>query len=153
MTNLFNWRRPIEKIGSDYFDNSGNLIDQYLSGTTIVLFYTPTCIHCKNIYPIFNQFGSEVKSKVAVVDVSSNPVLLTATKQWNYHLNGFPTIVKFVGGKFNKIYDGSRTVQSLKEFSSEGNGISKNENSSREQFNDKTISKEMKAYLNKWIIY
>jgi thioredoxin-like negative regulator of GroEL len=61
-----------------------------------VMFYTPTCVHCRAMAPYFAQYADEYKDKVlfARVDVSGN--LFTGER---YGVKGTPTFKFFCQGR------------------------------------------------------
>lgn len=141
----FNWDGLISILGYDYFDAWGRLSSQYTADkVVIVLFYSPSCIHCKNIYPIYNRLAKESKNKdivYAVVDVSSNSQLFTAMNGWTYKINGFPTIVKYINNTYSSIYNGNRTVEDLQNYSD-----------SKSQKRPLVMSKAVALKILKWTI-
>jgi len=61
-----------------------------------VMFYTPTCVHCRAMTPYFTEYAQEYKDKVlfARVDVSAN--LFTGER---YGVKGTPTFKFFCQGR------------------------------------------------------
>jgi thioredoxin 1 len=61
-----------------------------------VMFYTPTCVHCRAMAPYYAQYAQEYKDKVlfARVDVSAN--LFTGER---YGVKGTPTFKFFCQGR------------------------------------------------------
>ena len=77
-------------------------------------FYAPWCGHCKSLEPKYTQLAEELKSVsglvIAKIDASENDTPI--------NIEGFPTIYFFPkGGKASPVlYEGDRTVESLKTF-------------------------------------
>ncbi len=121
MAQPYNWNGLINKLGSDYFGSSGNLISQFTDKrTVIILFYSPTCVHCKNMFTPYNELATENKDKdvtYCVVDVSSNSALFTSMGAWPYKIEGFPTIIRYSNGIFDAKYQGGPDINKLKAFS------------------------------------
>lgn len=84
------------------------------------------CGHCKTTKPIFQQFADSENGKSVYTAVIYSDGPTTGEKQLAPRLNklipnfmGFPTIVKFKGGKYMGTYNGPRTVEGLKKFAAE----------------------------------
>ena len=62
----------------------------------VVMFYTPTCVHCRAMAPSYAQYAQEYKDKVlfARIDVSVN--LFTGER---YGVKGTPTFKFFCQGR------------------------------------------------------
>jgi len=82
-----------------------------------VEFYAPWCGHCKNLAPIWEQLGEQVK------DVASNVVIAKIDATANdvdakYGIRGFPTLKFFTAGNKETPleYSGDRSLEDLLEF-------------------------------------
>ena len=85
----------------------------------LVEFFSPTCIPCKSVGPIFERVGEAFKSEkdvvIANVDTSIDPSI-----HGNYHVTGLPAFIFF--SKTNKngeFYSGEQTEKAFTAFLNE----------------------------------
>jgi thioredoxin 1 len=62
----------------------------------VVMFSSPTCPHCKQMEPHFEEYALEYKDKIifAKVDIASNPTIAS-----RYRVMGTPTFKFFCNGR------------------------------------------------------
>ncbi len=67
-----------------------------ISRPVVAMFYLPTCIHCKNIFPHFKEFAEKYQDKCVfvMINVGENP--WTAER---YGVQGTPTFHFLCGGR------------------------------------------------------
>jgi thiol-disulfide isomerase/thioredoxin len=87
--------------------NGANLKSKICS---IVLFYSPQCIHCQSMKDDWAQFAKKSSNKnifsYNCLANEFNPELKAVVK-------GYPTILFFKNGKIVKEYHGNRTTESF----------------------------------------
>jgi protein disulfide-isomerase len=76
---------------------------------SIVLFYSPECMHCQMMKDDWRDFGKESKNK----NIYSYNCLLGMSNELRSIVKGFPTILFFKNGSVAKEYHGNRTTQSF----------------------------------------
>lgn len=102
---------PVTNVVADSYEEVVMNNDQ----DVIVLYYSPTCTHCRAMAPSFDDFGDLLKPyadriTVAKIDAPSNDV-------WP-RVGSLPTIKLFKSGSKNKpiTYEGNRTVHDFVKF-------------------------------------
>ncbi|KAJ2745824.1 protein disulfide-isomerase precursor [Coemansia sp. BCRC 34301] len=109
-------------------DNSGNVFElvskQFVqiafdtAKDVLIEFYSPHCIYCKQLAPVYDELGKSLKHNadllVAKMDGSLNDI---PSSDPELNIPGYPTIVLVRAGD-NKIikYDGDRSLESFAEF-------------------------------------
>lgn len=83
---------------------------------TIVLFYSKNCAHCHTFMPIWDEF-SETTSHVDTVKINLANAPQSFLSNITKLARGVPTVVYYEGGRPRKVYEGNRTLQSLRNFS------------------------------------
>jgi len=87
----------------------------------VVMFYLPTCPHCKQIEPYFQQFAGEFKDSCTFIRMNGVDSPLTAMK---YNIRSAPTFKFFCKGVAIKeavgLTDPSRLKSDIKEFIEHG---------------------------------
>jgi len=62
----------------------------------IVMFYSPTCPHCQEMYPHFTKYATEFKGKVVFAKLN---IINNITTSSRYGVMGSPTFKLFCQGK------------------------------------------------------
>lgn len=105
--------------------SSGNpqaLSKKLSSKVTIVKFFAPWCGHCKSSQPQFELLAKVAGNdfNIATYDVESfsgqNKIFLEEINNsslYGFKVEGYPTHVIFVNGKFKEIYEGPRDAKSM----------------------------------------
>ncbi len=77
-------------------DRSFHIQVEMVRVPAVVMFYSPTCVHCQAMMPYFSQYAQEYRDKVlfARIDVSAN--LWTGER---YGVRGTPTFKFFCAGR------------------------------------------------------
>ena len=86
------------------------------SGKKLVLFYTSTCPHCKNMMAAWDKAAKKANTtieKMVKVDSTENP------PNPEYNVNSYPTILLLESGKKVKEYTGERTESAFTDYVSE----------------------------------
>lgn len=88
--------------------------EHFASQATMTLYYSPTCPHCVNIMPAWDNFETAVKAqglalKTSKVNVVDQPDKVPAD------VNSYPTII-LVGSKGKVTYNGTRTTDDMLTF-------------------------------------
>jgi thiol-disulfide isomerase/thioredoxin len=81
----------------------------------IMLFHLPTCGYCIDMMPEWDKFQDEYQNNpdITVVKVNgANDQNLTK----KYGVNSFPTVILVKDDGTEKIYEGARTAEGLKQF-------------------------------------
>lgn len=96
------------------FDN----INDAMNSSSLCLFYTPWCGHCKKFKPVWNQFEkNNLDNKIKILSLNCDDYPELAKK---HNINGFPTIKFLPQGLSNTLnnieYNGDRSMESLNQF-------------------------------------
>jgi len=83
----------------------------------LVMFFSPTCPHCRTMEPVFRQYAGEFEGVVtfARIDITSNP--WTAER---YAVRSTPTFALFCSGKLFQVLVGAVYPALLKRMVEEG---------------------------------
>ena len=110
-----------------YLDNS-DFVDNILKHDThgkplIIMIMATWCGYCKKMAPVFQEFADMVNGRSAYTAVIVSDGKTEEEQQLSGKIDsivpdfqGFPTIVKFVDGKYVATYQGERTVGGLMKF-------------------------------------
>jgi len=84
----------------------------------LIEFYAPWCGHCKNLEPIFNSLGEEIKKEYEGVVIAKMDATSNDATHSQYKASGYPTILFApAGGKDSPIsYSGERKVKDFVDF-------------------------------------
>lgn len=121
MTN-FQFNENVKYLEDKDFDSNGNLLPP--SDKSVVAMIAATwCGHCQTTKPVFQELanmmnGKNVYTAVILTDgpTEGEKKLGSRVGKMIPGFRGFPTIVKFVNGKYDSTYNGPRKVDSLSEF-------------------------------------
>lgn len=80
--------------------------------TSVVLFYLPGCVHCKDMMPEWDKFQKKFgkDGSVKKIDCSKNPNVAK-----DHKVKGFPTVIKVKNGE-KEVFKGERTAEALEGF-------------------------------------
>ena len=103
------------------FDEQGNLKIQFDKPVVIMLQAT-WCVHCTTFKPLYQKFSMQSKDNVFSANIQADGTetekkLMGVMTKLVPGFRGFPTIIAYKNGKYNKTYEGPRTVEGLLEFS------------------------------------
>lgn len=76
---------------------------------SIILFYSPQCIHCQMMKQDWSDFARDSKNK----NIFSYNCLSGLSEDLRSMVKGYPTILFFKNGKKEKEYHGNRTTESF----------------------------------------
>lgn len=81
----------------------------------IIFFYLPGCSHCEKVKPVWEQIKNEYSgnSSITLTDIDGSSDETTASK---YGVEGYPTFIFLESGVKKQVYDGDRSLESLREF-------------------------------------
>uniref|UniRef100_A0A6C0JIW0 Thioredoxin domain-containing protein n=1 Tax=viral metagenome TaxID=1070528 RepID=A0A6C0JIW0_9ZZZZ len=85
------------------------------NGKTMLLVYADWCGHCKSLKPIWSEASSEVNKdnqKMYMVNCGGDSEDEKKIMK-DYSIDGFPTILIFNNGTYEKTYTGERTKEGL----------------------------------------
>ena len=106
--------------------NENGMLNPPSDKPVVAMILASWCGHCKTTKPTFQQFADSENGKSVYTAVIYSDGPTPGEKELAKRLNtlipnfrGFPTIVKFKNGKYMGTYDGPRTVDGLKKFSSQ----------------------------------
>ena len=101
--------------------NPQKLNDTYKNKITFVKFYSPSCIHCINSQPEYEQLATTLKDDpqyiIAEIDCTANKdfmALLQRNKshKYGYKVEGYPTFIIFVNSLYYETYQEGRDLNS-----------------------------------------
>ena len=104
-------------LSNNDFDRNGSLLGKYGEGVVTVMFYATWCGHCLNTQPMYIKahsicrFNNCVATAVDCTDKDSLPGKLKNVV--DKYVQGFPTLVQFKDGEFDRVYEGERTPMAL----------------------------------------
>ncbi|MHB1953362.1 MAG: protein disulfide isomerase family protein [Sulfobacillus sp.] len=81
-------------------------------GTRALLFYSPSCGHCKEFMPTWDKLSKDYAGRLPFDKIDGEADVESANR---YQIKGFPTVFLVVDGK-PKEYQGNRDHNSLREF-------------------------------------
>ena len=122
MDSLFEIGDEVQELVPEDFDDKGRLHkSKYKKGVTILMIYAPWCGHCHHTKPelvylahLFNP--SKVRFTALNGDAHRSFCTHLESCIRGFHVDGFPTLVKFRRGKYQETYQGSRDRASLFQF-------------------------------------
>jgi thiol-disulfide isomerase/thioredoxin len=89
----------------------------------IIKHYATWCPHCIDMISMWDELYDELDGKlfnnqdIRVFQIASDNVFLNdVLKKYNYRVDGFPTIIKICKKGVVIVYDGERSVESIKNF-------------------------------------
>jgi thiol-disulfide isomerase/thioredoxin len=91
-------------------------LKQEFKPDTILLFYSPGCVHCKNLKDgqeaVWPKIMQKYKGSIPIfeIDGDNNPKLMQY-----YKIDGYPTIIK-IGNQSHIVYNGDRSFESIDKF-------------------------------------
>lgn len=95
---------------------TGETFESHVSeGHHFVKFYAPWCGHCRNLAPIWDELAKSSKdgSSVSIVKVDCTKFTDLCKK---YSIRGYPSLLFFSNGEKVSEYQGSRSLDDLKDF-------------------------------------
>lgn len=106
----------VQRIDQSNKDKFTELVDKN-NKHTIVLFFADWCGHCQNLKPTWNQMTDKLKSKrnIQLIEVEDTNMGLVP-KKYKKSILGYPTILKFKGGKLVEQFTGNRTLEEISQF-------------------------------------
>ena len=106
-----------------YLDSSDFTSDGKLKAKSdkpvVVMVMATWCGFCKKAKPMFQELANKLNNKkayFAVIQHEDDPNLDKMVNSIIPNFSGFPTIVKFVNGKYIATHNGARTVEALEQF-------------------------------------
>ncbi|KAK2720955.1 thioredoxin domain-containing protein 5-like [Artemia franciscana] len=95
--------------------NSENFNAKTAEGMFFIKFFAPWCGHCQSLAPTWEQLGKSLEHEnritIAKVDCTQSKSLCQ-----EHSVKGYPTLLWFKDGKMVEKYQGSRSLDSLKEY-------------------------------------
>ena len=79
----------------------------------VVLFHASWCSHCKQLLPTYASVATTPPPGVAIAALQCDDAHEVIEQ---YDLEGFPTILRFRGGRKVEQYHGDRTLSDLQQF-------------------------------------
>ena len=106
----------VQRIDQSNKDKFTELVDK-ADKHTIVLFFADWCGHCQHLKPTWNQMTDKLKSKrnIQLIEVEDTNMGLVP-KKYKKSILGYPTILKFKGGKLMEQFTGNRTLDEIVAF-------------------------------------
>ncbi|KAK8800198.1 hypothetical protein WA171_004833, partial [Blastocystis sp. BT1] len=102
--------------GSDVVELYDSTFDKAVmapdAGVWFLRFYAPWCGHCKALKPTWEQAAEELKGQVHFGDVDATEEFGLAHR---FNIRSYPTVILIAFGKYYS-FDGSRTLESIKDF-------------------------------------
>jgi thioredoxin-like negative regulator of GroEL len=84
---------------------------------SLILFYSPQCLHCNKIIPVFKSMPQVLKGcSFAMVNVNTNRQLITMSQQSNTPITYVPLIILYYNGVPMSIYNSECDVNKIKQF-------------------------------------
>jgi thiol-disulfide isomerase/thioredoxin len=94
-----------------------NILKNKLRGFSLVFFYSPDCIHCKKVTPIYKElFKSLTGIYYSICNVKLCQPLIRASHTTNTPITYVPLIILYVDGIPIQRYDGNYTLREMQNF-------------------------------------
>lgn len=102
---------------NDFLDN-GDLITNATKRLTFVMFKANWCGHCQRMYPDFVKAGNSLTATNVRFAVYESTYMQNASKMQNfdYKIEGYPTVAFYWDNKFIGFYNGNRSSVDLIKF-------------------------------------
>ena len=81
------------------------------SGKKLVLFYTTSCPHCKNMMGEWQKAADNAPNKMVKIDATTD-----RTVAEKYNVSSYPTMLVIDNGKQVGVYDGARTSAEITKY-------------------------------------
>src|SRR5277367_798426 len=95
----------------------GNLLCNRLKNVSVVLFFSKSCSHCHNVFPIFQSLSRNIPNcTFAVLNITSFFDVAVASKQTIAPITHVPYIVLYVNGRPFLRYNGDKTESAIAQF-------------------------------------
>ena len=115
--------KPIAYLTSKDFDNNGDLTNpQIKDKTVIILCQTNWCGYCSMIKPTYQKLADKNDNNFVCATLqvdgerSDEKELNDIIKKVDKSFRGFPHIMLYKNGKYNKTFEGKRDLKSLEDF-------------------------------------
>jgi thioredoxin-like negative regulator of GroEL len=97
--------------------NSMTVLSHEIKGFSVVLFYSPQCVYCKQFIPIFKHLPDVLNGcQFAMINVSVNKSLVTLSQQSNTPITYVPLIILYINGRPYIRYTGPLVENDLRRF-------------------------------------
>ena len=97
--------------------NNGFMLNNFINGFSLILFYSPQCPHCKNLLPVFKKLPSIVGGcQFGILNVSANKSIIELSKKTVSPITYVPYIILYINGKPFMLYEGPPNEEEIKRF-------------------------------------
>jgi thioredoxin-like negative regulator of GroEL len=119
MDSYYLWNGPLKErftsISAIITDLTVKTFSTVYTTPTLVLFYAPWCIHCKQFMPVYQEFANQCSEKglsiqFTMINCEEHIGVLNAV-----NIKGFPTLTLLSNGK-EIIFNGRRTIEELSDW-------------------------------------
>ena len=95
----------------------GDIVCNVIRGISLVLFYSPRCVYCQRLIPIFKKLpGSIGGCQFGMINVTSENTIVAMSRNTVVPIEYVPLIILYVNGKPFIRYDGEHHEEKIREF-------------------------------------
>ena len=125
------------------------IMNTQIPGLSLLLFYSPVCVHSSKIFPIFKKLPSMINGcQFGLINISMNRDLIKMSNSSITPIQYVPFIILYLHGQPYMIYDGPRTENDIREFViSVANKMPRKD---RSKFSNEEVQSNSKRQIPEW---
>jgi thiol-disulfide isomerase/thioredoxin len=96
---------------------SGNILTTPIMGFSLIMFYSPKCVYCQKLIPIFKQLPQYVAGcKFGMINVSQQRDIIRMASQTIVPIKYVPLIILYINGNPYMKYEGPGNMDEIRDF-------------------------------------
>lgn len=96
---------------------NGQLLTHQIMGFSLIMFYSPKCVHSNKLIPIFRQLPQFVAGcKFGMLNVTNQRDIVRMSSQTIVPITYVPLIILYINGKPYMKYEGSSDINEIRTF-------------------------------------
>ncbi len=104
-------------LTKDDFGLSGNALYHEIRGYSLILFYSPQCVYCQQLIPVFKRLPDFVNGcHFGMINVSMNKSLVNMARQSNTPIEYVPLLILYINGRAYMRYNGPPEENEIRRF-------------------------------------